>query len=109
MSIASVSFRTPRPYLLAAAAFALCSLSAHAQRPDASDVSPKLTTVLADLSRSVSQSGPRSTAARVSPLNPDSLPRSVQDAMRGGLLRMNASNEVQVYILMNDVTDATVA
>jgi len=109
MSIAFASFRTPRPYLLAAAAFALCSLSAHAQRPEASDVSPKLTTVLADLTRSVSQTGPRSTAARAASPTPDSLPRSVQDAMRGGLLRMNASNEVQVYILMNEVTDATVA
>jgi hypothetical protein len=108
MPIAFLSFRTPRPYLLAAAAFALCSLSANAQRPDASDVSPKLTTVLADLSRSVAERS-RSAPSRAAAPSTDSMPRSVQDAIRGGFLRMNASNEVQVYVLMREVTDATVA
>ena len=106
MHIALRSHRTPRRYLLAAAAFALCSLSASAQRPDGS----KLTTVLADLSQAVTQDpAGRSTARRVTTLSPDAMPRSVQDAMRGGLLRINANNEVQVYILMSAVTDATVA
>ena len=106
MHIALRSHRIPRRYLVAAAAFALCSLSASAQRPDGT----KLTTVLADLSQAVTQDpAGRSTARRVTTLSPDALPRSVQDAMRGGLLRINANNEVQVYILMSAVTDATVA
>ena len=112
MHIALRSHRTPSRYLVVAAAFALCSLSASAQRPDGTDASAtsKLTTVLADLSQSVTQDQPgRSTARRVATLSPDAMPRSVQDAMRGGLLRINANNEAQVYILMSAVTDATVA
>src|ERR1019366_10551051 len=109
MPIAFRHVRTSRRSLLAAAAFALCSLSASAQRPDGTTASPKLTTVLADLTQAVSQDPTRSAAQRVATLSPDAMPRSVADAMRGGLLRINTNNEVQVYILMGAVTDATVA
>src|SRR5262249_17336429 len=34
---------------------------------------------------------------------------SVQDAMRGGWLRINDSNEVQVYVLVREVSDEVVA
>src|SRR5215467_5366195 len=64
--------------------------------------SPKLTTVLADLVRAQGAAG--TTAA----LSADAMPRSAQDALRARLLRINSSNEVQVYILMSAVTDATV-
>ena len=38
----------------------------------------------------------------------DALPKSVRDAMQGRLLRINDHNEVQVYILLDEVTDAAV-
>jgi Subtilase family len=90
-------------------------MSAGAQQAGTTAPSPdsKLTTVLADLARSVAQEDTRhATTRRLGPtaaLSADSMPRSVQDAMRGGLLRINANNEVQVYILLSEVTDATVA
>src|SRR5450759_5201649 len=115
MDIALRRRRIPRRYLAVAAAFALCSMSAGAQQAGTTAPSPdsKLTTVLADLARSVAQEDTRqATTRRLAPtaaLSADSMPRSAADAMRGGLLRINANNEVQVYILMSDVTDATVA
>ena len=39
----------------------------------------------------------------------DSAPTSVQNAIRSRRLRIDANNEVQVYILMCAVTDETVA
>jgi len=38
----------------------------------------------------------------------ESMPQSVQDAMRSRRLRIDANNEVQVYILLSAVTDDTV-
>jgi hypothetical protein len=64
-------------------------------------VSSKLSTVLADLV--VAQ---RVTTAR---LSTEQMPSSVRDAVRGGLLRINDANEVQVYVLASDVNSDLVA
>jgi len=84
--------------------------TAAAQRSDATGASAvsKLTTVLAELSRAVAQDQAPIAPLRVgtaSPLAVDALPKSVQDSMRGGLLRINEKNEVQVYILMSSLND----
>jgi subtilase family protein/HYDIN/CFA65/VesB family protein len=76
--------------------FAL-SLAAHAAAQNS-----KLTGVLADLVQASKASG--SQAA----LSVDAMPRSVQDAIRSRRLRIDATNQVQVYILMAAVTDETV-
>ncbi|HEV2351830.1 MAG TPA: S8 family serine peptidase [Terriglobia bacterium] len=68
----------------------------------------KLTTVLADLSRSIPQElGPVSLTSdqRAAEFNPRAMPKSALDAVRGHLLRLNSNAEVQVYILMSAVTD----
>jgi len=70
---------------------------------DAGAQSSKLTTVLADLVRASSGSGGGQTA-----LSADALPQSVQDAMRSRRLRIDANDNVQVYILLSSVTDETV-
>ena len=71
--------------------------------------SAKLTTLLADLAQAVAQDSAHAAAsglsARTTP-GTDQLPASVRDAIRGRRLRMNASNEVQVYVLMDAVTEA---
>jgi hypothetical protein len=64
--------------------------------------SAKLTGVLADLVRSSAPTGSQSA------LSIDSMPPSVQDAIRARRLRLDANNEVQVYILMSSVNDDTV-
>jgi hypothetical protein len=61
----------------------------------------KLTTVLADL---VASSG--STTALTTE---SQRPRSVRDSIQSRRLRIDANNEVQVYILMSAVTDETVS
>jgi subtilase family protein/centrosomal CEP192-like protein len=71
----------------------------------------RLSTVLADLA-AVSTSRP--LAAPIAPGASrapafDTLPVSVRDAMRGRHLRMDDSGSVQVTVLVNQVTDATVA
>ncbi len=68
----------------------------------------KLTTVLAEVARSVPQeSGPVSlTIARPAMrLSREALPKSVRDAMQVRMLRVNSNAEAQVYILMNAVTE----
>jgi hypothetical protein len=70
---------------------------------DAGAQSAKLTGVLADLVRASPTTSGSQTALSV-----DSLPPSVQDAMRARRLRLDANNEVQVYILMSSVTDDSV-
>lgn len=80
------------------------------QRRDASGPPPvsKLTTILADLAGSVPQgqgplAGERSgQAAR---LSVDALPRSVRDAMTTRHLRIDSNNGVQVYVLLEEVTE----
>src|SRR5262245_61016676 len=62
----------------------------------------KLTSVLADLVRASAASGSQTA------LSMESMPPSVQDAVRSRRLRIDANNEVQVYILLSAVTDDTV-
>lgn len=104
--------RIPDAFLVACS-FALLAITATAQRADVdgSATTPKLTTVLADLVQSVAQEAGQVTAQRTgtsTPLSVDRLPRSVQDAVQGRRLRIDANIEVQVYILMSAVTDDTV-
>jgi hypothetical protein len=66
----------------------------------------KLTTVLADLVRA-SQAAPNAGAAR--PLSVDRMPKSAQDAIQGGRLRVNSTGAVQVYILVDALSDDNVA
>src|SRR5262249_7388162 len=73
------------------------SLAAEASAQDS-----KLTSVLADLARASAASGSQTA------LSMESMPQSVQDAMRSRRLRIDANNEVQVYILLSAVTDDTV-
>jgi hypothetical protein len=86
--------------LLVAASLAALAATINAQQPDTSSALGKLTTVLADL---VTAPG-GSTAVTTE----SARPRSVRDAMRNRRLRIDANNEVQVYILLSAVTDATV-
>src|SRR5262249_12550289 len=72
----------------------------NAQQPDAAAATAKLTTVLADL---VAAQGTSTTQ-----LTESARPNSVQNAMRSRRLRIDANNEVQVYILMSAVTDDSV-
>jgi hypothetical protein len=85
---------------LTAALLAALAASMNAQQAGDATANSKLTTVLADL---VAASG-RSTAQ----LAESARPTSVSNAMRSRRLRIDANNEVQVYILMSAVTDATV-
>jgi len=93
------------------AALAVSVTGAAAQRADsaAQSAPSKLTSVLAALSQSVAQTASApARAGAATPMSVDALGKPVQDAIHGGWMRMNAANEVQVYILMSEVTDATV-
>src|SRR5262249_10290790 len=70
--------------------------------PAAAAQSSKLTGALADLVRANTAAGNQTTMAV------DEMPRSVQDAIKSRRLRIDANNEVQVYVLMSAVTDASV-
>jgi Subtilase family len=63
---------------------------------------PKLSTQIADLARAVPQrTTPLAANERVSVptgLSVEKLPKSVQDATKAGLMKINANGEVQVYI-----------
>jgi hypothetical protein len=65
----------------------------------------RLSGVLADLARAVPQEQ-AAAAGRAIPetLAPGSLPKSVQDALHGQRLRINDLNEVQVYILGDELS-----
>ena len=72
----------------------------------------KLSTVLADLAGAAPQptaSAPGGGGAQPLAANPafniDAMPKSVQDAMHGRRLRINANGEAQVYVLMSAMTD----
>jgi hypothetical protein len=68
--------------------------------------SPRLATVLQDLSRAVAQEAsltPDNAATRA--LGTSRLPKSVQDAMQARRLRVDAVTGVQVYLLLADVND----
>src|SRR5437762_13789335 len=98
---------------LTAAFVVAVGLTAAAQRSGTTSASAvsKLSTVLADLSQAVPQEAATIAPRRVgvAPLSVDALPKSVQDSMRGGLLRINENNEVQVYILMSSLSDDDVS
>jgi len=85
---------------LIAASLAVLAATINAQQPDVAAANSKLTTVLADL---VAAQGDSTTQ-----LAESSRPSSVQNAMRSRRLRIDANNEVQVYILMSAVTDDSV-
>src|SRR3954466_6258910 len=87
--------------LLIMRSFFIC-LFALSLAGDASAQSAKLTGVLADLVRASAPTGSQTA------LSVDSMPPSVQDAIRARRLRLDANNEVQVYILLSSVTDDTV-
>jgi Subtilase family len=68
----------------------------------------KLTTILADLSRSIPQDlgpTPQADGRTAAAFNPKSFPKTARDAVRGHQLRFNSKSEAQVYILMSAVTD----
>jgi len=87
------------------AAFAMCACAAFGvgaagQSTATTAATSKLTTVLADFARSAAvQSG------RFSPRAADTLPKSVQDALRSRRLRIDDSGAAQVYVLVTDVND----
>ena len=94
---------------LAALVAALCFLAAvhHSDVSGQAD-SSKLTTVLADLARAVPQDSTSIQSQRTTssaPLAADTLPKSVRDAIGGRKLRIDADNQVQVYVLMQAVTE----
>src|SRR5436853_228439 len=91
--------------LAAAASLACATAVLAAQSTAAPDPTSKLATVLADLAQAVSQDGGRLTATRAVAPSVDGLPKSVQDAVRGRTLRLSATGDVQVYILLSAVTD----
>ena len=69
----------------------------------------KLSTPLADLARALPQQrGPIPKGQRITPtpgFSLTTLPKSVRDAVRAGMMRINNDAEVQVYILVTDVTE----
>src|SRR5262245_20443612 len=111
-----MTIRTIYGFVAAAALAALIPvvhvIDASAQTPAADDPSSKLTSALAALARAVPQDEGRLAAQRVVPgprLSVSALPQSVQDAVHGGRMRLNDTNEVQVYILMSPVSDERLA
>jgi hypothetical protein len=109
-----------RPYWripILAVTLAAILLAPHAEQTvlGQADLS-KLSSVLADLSGAVTQQTEAvapSGATQLLAVNLDAMPKSVQDAVQGRRLRMNANGEVQVYVLMSawtsDNQDALVA
>src|SRR6266849_3365485 len=96
---------------LAGLIFALVSIAFQQNDIRAQADVPKLTTVLEELARSVLQDDAQSLpqrAAAAQPLSIEALAKSVQDAMTGRTLRINVDNEVQVYVLLRQVTDENV-
>src|SRR6476646_3272547 len=87
---------------VAASAAAFILLPAHLVGQTADT---KLTTVLADLARTATQNPASVTALRAGQGAVDAFSPAVQDAVRGGWLRINSNGEVQVYILVNDASD----
>ena len=94
---------------LFAASLAFLAVTTSAQQPDASAAGSKLTTVLADLVKTVTQDTGAATSQRAAASTTDLLRApSVRDAVQSRRLRFDVNNEVQVYILMSAVTDDTV-
>ncbi|HKV99496.1 MAG TPA: choice-of-anchor D domain-containing protein [Vicinamibacterales bacterium] len=87
---------------------ALIALGQHPLRGQVA--ASRLSTVLADL---VAAAPPRTQVLPAAPAGQartlfDTLPVSVQDAMRGRRLRMDAASNVQVTVLLSAVTDDTI-
>ena len=95
---------------LVAATLATLAVTITAQQPPPASATSKLTTVLADLAGTVAQESRAVSTQRVgaSAVNAADILRatSVKDAVQGRRLRIDASNQVQVYILVDAVTDA---
>ena len=92
---------------LVAASLAILAVTINAQQTAPVAANSKLTTVLAALAGSVSQESGAVTTQRVAVPAADMMrATSVQDAVQGRRLRIDANNEVQVYILVDQVTDA---
>lgn len=92
------------------AALLLLSFCGLARDPASQAAPPvaKLATILADLAQAVSPAAAPAPAVRApaaAGFSLESMPKSVRDAVHGRHLRINAGAEVQVYILMNAVTD----
>jgi hypothetical protein len=77
-------------------------LTVHAQVPDNATDREKLVGVLAELVRA---SAPRAPSATPSAFALESMPKAVRDAVQTRLMRINEKGEVQVYVLMNPVTE----
>src|SRR5436190_4705244 len=95
------SRRCARAGLLAAVGF-IVSTSPHGRLSAQADTS-KLTTVLADLVRANEASG------AALPLAADRMPKSAQDAIQGRKLRLDSSGAVQVYVLVEAISDDNLA
>jgi hypothetical protein len=92
---------------VAAAVAAVCVLPV---RLRGQTVDSKLTTLLRDLAHSIAQDATPTAAVRAgSRVVLESLSPAVQDAARGGTLRINGNDEVQVYILVGDASDVSLA
>src|SRR4051812_45406726 len=88
------------------AVLAIAGISAAVQPPGIASAqadASKLTTVLADLVRASQVT----TTAR--PRSIDRMPKSAQDAIQGGKLRLDANGAVQVYVLIDAVSDEKLA
>ena len=70
---------------------------------------PKLSTLLADLARAITQQpGPVAKEQRIAPppgFSITTLPKSVRDAVQARIMRINKNAEVQVYIEVSEITD----
>jgi hypothetical protein len=73
----------------------------------AQTVGSKLTTLLAAVTTVVRQDAPSTTpapAASTTAVDVTTLPKSVQDAIKGRTMRLDAAGHVQVYVLVSDVS-----
>jgi len=107
MSASRVMFRLIVSTLVAAgvAAALVVPVRLAGQSPES-----KLTTLLQDLARGVPQDPTPYATLRTGPrISLDSLSSALQDAVRGGALRLNENDEVQVYVLVGEASDETVA
>ena len=65
----------------------------------------KLSSLLQDMTGAMATPA-SSRVQSATPFSANTMPKSVQDAMHGGVLRVNAAGQVQVYILMTVTDDA---
>ena len=103
--IVAVILRT-RLIRVAAALALACAAAGVGAQSTLDDPASKLATVLADLAHGVPQERGRFVAARSAI---DGLPKSVQDAIAGRTLRLDAAGRAQVYILLAAATDDTIS